>query len=92
MTTDHSFEANLCANLANSNHLQLSLCKEMSCIPHKLKSALPKKTCGKHQGLLMCKISKQRGNKKHGVSAVICKMECGGADKGRVGENQREVM
>jgi len=62
----------------------------MSCIPHGLRPALPERTCGEGQGLLRCKISKQRGNKEHGISAMICKMECVGADKGRGGEKQRE--
>lgn len=33
---------------------------------------------------------KRRGNKEHGISAMIYKIECAGADKGRGGEKQRE--
>lgn len=83
MTSDHLFRANLCANLANLSHLQLPLCKAMSCIPLGWRPVLPERICGEGQGLLGCKISSKRGNKEHGISGIICKKECVGADKSR---------
>lgn len=65
MTNDHLFKANLCANLASLSHQPL--CKAMSYISHGLRLTLPESTCGEGQGLLRCKISKQRGNKEHGI-------------------------